>query len=433
MDILFKNANIVTCDDEQFLVENAYLGIENGKIVHLSVEKPQASAGKVIDAKGKVLMPGLVNTHTHIPMSCLRTYAEDLALQEWLEDHIFKAEAKLDQKCIEISAKLTIAEMLSTGTTSFTDMYYKMPAIAKVVADTKIRANLCNGAMCFTPNYIKEDDNAYHEFHKTFNEFHNACDGKIKVDAGIHGEYTSNAELWTYWAKTAKELGVNLHVHVSETISEHEGCKSRHGGKTPVQVLSEHGVLDVPTNLAHCVHIEDEDMDILVEKGANVAHNPVSNLKLASGIANITKMLEKGISVTLGTDGVASNNTHDLFEEIKLAALLAKGSTNNPKAIFSKDVLKMATINGAKSQGRENLGMIKIGFDADIIMLDFDNIHHYPMHDIVSSLVYNTSGQDVCLTMVMGEILYEDGKFTTLDIEQIKHELENYVLPIIKK
>ncbi|MFI3226419.1 MAG: amidohydrolase [Clostridia bacterium] len=432
MEILFKNATIVTVDDDNFVINNAYLGVDDGKIVYLSQNEPKIRAKREIDATGKVLMPGLVNAHTHIPMAVLRGYADDYALNEWLNEHIFPAEAKLDAKCVEIGAKLAIAEMISTGTTSLTDMYFKEPTVAKVLADSGMRGNLCNATLFFGEKYNHLEDNAYTEFTEMMENFHGFDNGRIKVDAGIHGEYTSNCDVWEFWRDEAKKDGLNVHIHVSETKFEHEECKKRHDGLTPVQVFEKYGVLENRASLAHCVYIEEADMEILAAKNASVAHNPVSNLKLGSGIANVAKMLEKGVNVALGTDGVASNNTHDLFEELKLCALLAKGTTCNPQAVDAKQAIKMATINGAKSQNRDNVGKLCVGFDADVIMLDFENLYHTPTYDVLSGIVYNTSGRDVLMTMIQGKILYENGEFSTIDVAQAKKELEEYVIPRIK-
>ncbi len=432
MDILFKNACVVTCVDENFVIENAFLGINNGKIEYLSTEKPNFVAKREIDATNKVIMPGLVNAHTHLPMSLLRNFAEDLDLFTWLHEHIFGAEAKFDEKCVEIGTKLTIAEMLKTGTTSVTDMYFKMPVIAKTLAEIGMRGNLCNGSMCFSDEYNNETDNAYHEFCECLKNYHNYDDERIKIDVGIHAEYTSNPQTWKFWSEIAKKYDLNVHIHVSETQNEHNDCKKRYNSKTPTQILDEYGVFDARTTLAHGVWLEPSDLELLATKNTTVTHNPVSNLKLSSGIANVKLIKEKGVNVALGTDGVASNNTHDLFEEIKLACILAKGSTLDPKALVARDVLKMATINGAKSQNRNNIGQIREHFDADLIMIDFDTINHIPTYDVCGALVYNTTGNDVLLTMVKGKILYENGNFTTLDIEQIKSDLYEYALPRIK-
>jgi 5-methylthioadenosine/S-adenosylhomocysteine deaminase len=223
-----------------------------------------------------------------------------------------------------------------------------------------------------------------------------------------------------------------MHVHLSETAKEHEECKARYGGKTPAQVLAEHGVFDTRATAAHCVYVTEADMALLAEKQVTVAHNPVSNLKLASGIAPVAKMLERGVNVALGTDGVASNNNHDLFEEMKLAALLQKGVSGDPTLLPAHEALKMATRGGAFAQGREKeIGMLKVGYDASLIMLDTDAAHLQPVHDPLSTAVYSARGFDVCMTMVRGKVLYEDGAFHTIDLARIRHALKDRVMPVL--
>ncbi|MGX6592483.1 amidohydrolase [Cetobacterium ceti] len=430
MNILFKNVNIVTMDKDNSIIQNGFLAVENDKISYIGEKRPLLTFEREIDGKNNVLMPGLINCHTHIPMSILRGYADDYDLQEWLFNYIFKAEAKIDNKCIELGATLSIAEMLRTGTTSITDMYFNEPIVAQVVAQTGIRGNLCNGSFCFENKYDYTKDKNYYQFLEMINKYHNFDNGRIKIDVGIHGEYTSIPEFWKFWANQAIKNDLNIHLHLSETSFEHENCKKKYG-KTPTEILAENNVFKVKTNLAHCVWLEKNDIRFISEHNGSICHNPVSNLKLASGIADITLMLDSGANICLGTDGVASNNTHDLFEEIKLAAILAKGKHLNAKVIPAIEVLKMATINGAKAQNRPNLGQLIVGFEADLILIDFNNISHTPTYDIISSLVYNTIGRDVLLTMVQGKILYENGKFYTIDISNIQKEINDYVLPII--
>ncbi len=426
MDILFKHADIITVDDNQFLIEKGYLGIEAGKIVYLSHEAPQTKAKKEIDATGKVLMPGLINTHTHMPTSLLRTIAEDLELEEWLYNYIFKAEARFDRKCLAVGTKLAIAEMIRTGTTSFSNMYYDLPLTAEILKESGMRGNLCNGAICLEGEYVGEEDSAFKEFIEVMENYHNLEDGRVKIDVGIHGEYTSNAKVWAFWSALAKQYQTNVHVHISETQKEHEQCKKRHNGKTPLQVLDSYGLFDTSATIAHAVWIEEEDRKLMAQKGISVAHNPVSNLKLASGIADLKALKAHGINVGLGTDGMASNNTYDLFEEMKVACLLAKGINLDPKIIVAEEVIKMATINGAKCQGRDNVGMLKEGYEADIIMIDFNNLNHMPNYNTVASIVYNTTGADVCMTMVNGRILYENGNFFTMDMDELIQDVKDY-------
>jgi len=429
MELVIKNAIVLTMNEGQPVLENAWIGIENGKIAAIGTPPPP-EAGRIIDGRGKLVMPGLVNAHTHVSMSILRGYADDYALQEWLEKHIWPAESKMDAHCMTVGAQLGFAEMIASGTVALTDMYSQIPSLAQAAFDAGIYANLGNGALCFDrENYRFEDNNSTKEMRTMLERWHGADDGRIVLDASIHAEYTSFPALWRDFAGFAKEHDLRMHVHVSETEFEHLECIKRHG-KTPARVLMEAGVFDTPTLAAHCVWAEEPDIEIFRQKGVTVAHNPVSNLKLASGVAPVPRMLEAGVNVALGTDSVASNNSHDLFEEIKLAAILHKGASQNPHAVPALDALGLATVNGAKAQGREGrLGRIQVGYDASLIMLDLDKPHLTPMHNPVSQVVYAARGSDVCLTMVRGKILYENGEHKTIDMEKVRFELAHTVMP----
>jgi 5-methylthioadenosine/S-adenosylhomocysteine deaminase len=279
--------------------------------------------------------------------------------------------------------------------------------------------------MCFNPaGYCFDTDGVTGQNREVLERFHQADNGRVKLDVSIHEEYTSFPGLWQDFSAYAAENGLNMHIHLSETRAEHENCIAKYG-KTPAAILAENGVFDTRTTAAHCVWLSDEDMDLLREKQVTVAHNPVSNLKLASGIAPVTKMQEKGVRVALGTDGVCSNNNHDLFEEIKLAALLQKGTTGDPRVIPAYDALYMATRAGAFAQGRENqIGQLKAGFDASLILVDTHKPGLYPVHNPVSTLAYSARGGDVYLTMIRGRVLYENGTYTTLDAEAIREKME---------
>ena len=309
-------------------------------------------------------------------------------------------------------------------------MYMYIPAVAKAAFEAGIYANITNAALVFDRDgYKMEKDNSFIQMEILRKDWHNRDNGRIKLDSGIHAEYTSFERVWRDFADYAKQYDLNMQLHLSETKFEHDSCVSKYG-KTPARVLCDAGVFDTRATAAHCVWLTDEDMDILREKGATVAHNPVSNLKLASGIARVSDMLHKGVNVAIGTDGVCSNNNHDMFEEMKLCALLQKGATLDPKQINACQALKLATVSGAYAQGREgSLGLIKVGYDASMAMIDLDVPQLTPVHNPLSTVVYSASGRDVCMTMVRGKVLYEDGEFTTIDMEKIKNELYGYVMP----
>lgn len=425
LDTLIKNVTAVTMDDEGHLYSDAYIAIKDGKISYIGTEAPQEQAEKVIDGRGMIAMPGLVNTHSHAAMSLMRGYADDYVLQEWLNDHVFPIEGKLVGDDVYWAMLWAQAEMLATGTIAYTDMYMHLPKMAQAAVDGGLYANISNGAMCFNPaGYCFDTDGVTGQNREVLERFHQADNGRVKLDVSIHAEYTSFPGLWQDFSAYAAENGLNMHIHLSETRAEHENCIAKYG-KTPAAILAENGVFNTRATAAHCVWVSDADMDLLREKQVTVAHNPVSNLKLASGIAPVARMLEKGVNVALGTDGVCSNNNHDLFEEIKLAALLQKGISGDPRLVPAQQALKMATRAGAFAQGREQeIGQLKEGFDASLILVDTGKPGLYPVHNPVSTLAYSARGGDVYLTMIRGKVLYENGIYTALDMEHIRSKME---------
>ena len=425
LDTLIKNVTAVTMDDEGHLYPDAYIAIKDGKISYIGTEAPQEQAEKVIDGRGMIAMPGLVNTHSHAAMSLMRGYADDYVLQEWLNDHVFPIEGKLVGDDVYWAMLWAQAEMLATGTIAYTDMYMHLPKMAQAAVDGGLYANISNGAMCFNPaGYCFDTDGVTGQNREVLERFHQADNGRVKLDVSIHAEYTSFPGLWQDFSAYAAENGLNMHIHLSETRAEHENCIAKYG-KTPAAILAENGVFNTRATAAHCVWVSDADMDLLREKQVTVAHNPVSNLKLASGIAPVARMLEKGVNVALGTDGVCSNNNHDLFEEIKLAALLQKGISGDPRLVPAQQALKMATRAGAFAQGREQeIGQLKEGFDASLILVDTGKPGLYPVHNPVSTLAYSARGGDVYLTMIRGKVLYENGIYTALDMEHIRSKME---------
>jgi 5-methylthioadenosine/S-adenosylhomocysteine deaminase len=432
LDTLFSNITVVTMDEENSVLLDAFVGVTDGKIAYVGRKAPQEHPKQIIDGTGMVLMPGLVNCHTHLPMSILRGYADDYDLQTWLNDHIFPREDKLDGRAVKAATLLGIAECLRFGITSVSDMYYFCDEMCQAVAESGIKANISRGTTYFvdeTEEFDPEQFVPYQEMVALHEAWHGFDQGRIKIEVSIHGEYTSNYKLWEHLAEYAINNDLGMHIHLSETKAEHESCLDRYG-LTPAQVLDCHAVLKPRVTAAHCVWCDDSDLDLLARREVSVVHNPISNMKLASGIAPVTKMLDRGINVALGTDGMASNNNSDLFEEIKTAALLAKVSTQDPTALSAPQVLRMATVNGALCQGREEeCGQIKVGMDADLIMLDFTQPHLIPCHNVLSHLAYSASGHDVCMTMVRGKILYAAGKYPTIDMNAVIKELSSYAMP----
>ncbi len=430
MTVLFTHVLGLTPADQP-LLEEGYVAVSQGKIQYIGTERPQGDFTQEISCEGKCLMPGLVNAHTHLPMSLLRGMGGGTNLQDWLEQHIFPAEARLDSRAVQAGTMLSIAELLAAGVTSVADMYNFCPDIGEVVMKTGINANLSRGVLCFDPDAKPEELEGIQDTLALLDHWHEKGEGQILCNLSLHGEYTSflNPSLWEYMAKLGQERGLSIHIHVSETQSEHEEAKARHG-KTPLAVLGDYGLWDQGGLAAHCVWTEPSDWALMVEKGISPVHNPVSNLKLASGIAPVPAMLQAGVCVSLGTDGVASNNNHDMWEEIKLLALLHKGISQDPKAISSRQALDIATKHGGIALGRKT-GELKVGYDADLILVDMGAISLTPCHDLLENLVFSACGRDVSLTMCRGKILYQDGVHTTIDIPALKKEVEEYAVPCI--
>ena len=428
LDTVIKNAVVIPMTAPGEVLYGASIGIKDGRIA--SVGSFEAEAARVIDAGGKLVMPGLVNAHAHTAMCVMRGYADDYSLKSWLFDKVFPVEARLDERAIVAGATLGMAEMIRFGTTSFSDMYFCQPAVAKTAERIGMKANLCNAVIALGDGYDFEKDRAVIETRRLLEEY--GARGPIRADVSIHAEYTSPPEIWRRVSAWAKEHGVITHIHLSETKAEHEECIARRG-MTPAAAFAANGVMDTPVLFAHGVWLSEDDMRIIAEHSSSLAHCPVSNLKLGSGMADTARMHAHGINVCLGTDGVCSNNSLDLFEEIKLAALLAKGTSLDPTALPAYEALRMATVNGAKAQGREGeTGVIAPGCDADIIMINTDAPHLRPIYDPISAAAYSVHGSDVVMTMVMGRVLYMDGEWTTLDVDAAVREVEEYAVPIVK-
>ena len=427
--ILLYHCRALLMDEENTLLDPAYVVVEGERIAAVSSTRPQGPFAQEIDCGGNVLMPGLVNAHTHIPMTLMRGYAGGCDLHTWLNDWIFPAEAKLDGRAVRAGAGLALAELIASGVTTIADMYMHTTHIAQAVLEAGISANLsCGGVYFGAPGDFGPDTCKDCENQRILTEeFHGAGNGQILVDASIHGEYTSNVPLWQWMADYAQRKGLGMHVHVSETQSEHEGSLTR-WGLTPFRILDRYGVWDTRAIAAHCVWTTEEDWAAMADKGVTCVHNPVSNLKLGSGVAWVPAMKAAGVNVALGTDGVSSNNNQDMFEEMKFAAVLHNGVTHNPLALLPRDVLAMATRDGGRALGRKT-GVIAPGYTADLILVDFTRPHLTPCHSVTDHLVYSAHGSDVVMNMARGKVIYKDGTFLTLDLDQILAEVRQYALP----
>ncbi|TYQ16428.1 UNVERIFIED_CONTAM: 5-methylthioadenosine/S-adenosylhomocysteine deaminase [Acetivibrio alkalicellulosi] len=425
MKILIENIDIITCDyNSEDIIKNAFLGIEGGYISFISRTKNEEfKPDYVINGKNKILMPGLVNAHTHCAMTILRNCADDVSLHEWLFNNIFPAEAKMEPEDVYWGSLLGIAEMIKSGTTTFADMYLHMDEVARAVSDTGIRANLSKSPWKFDASK-KRLANQMSDCFEYYKKWNNSANGRIKVSVEIHSVYLFDEESLCSSAQIAKELDARIHIHMLETLREREESIEKYG-MSPVEICLKTGVLDVPVIAAHCVHLSKKDIEIIKEKGVNVVHNPSSNLKLGSGIARVPELLSKGINVSLGTDGAASNNNLNIIEEIHLTAMIHKGVNMDPTCINAYECLKMATVNSSKALGLEReIGYIKEGMKADVILFDMNKTHICPINNPISAIAYCVQGSDVDTVIIDGNIVMEKGQLTTIDEEKVKYEVK---------
>lgn len=419
--MLFERISLI--DRDYQALSEMYVGTRGDRIAYIGKEAPAGDFGERYDGRGKLLIPGLVNIHTHSPMTLLRGYGENMALRDWLNKLIFPFEAKLNSSDIYWAFQLAIAEMVRYGTVSCTDMYYFGGSMAQAVIDAGFKANISDSVTCFDDRDYRKLP-IYQETLDTYSAWHGAGDGRLRLDLSVHAEYTSTPKVVAAVAEHCAQLGLRAHIHLAETQKEQVECLARHG-LTPAAYFERLGIFDHPTTAAHCVWCTGEDLDILARHGVTIANNPVSNLKLASGFCPVPAALSKGINIGLGTDSVASNNNLNLFEEMKLFATLNKTLAGDPCLITPAQALAAATVNGARSQGRTDSGLIAEGFKADLAVLDLAGPSMTPCHNLLYNLVYSASGSDICLTLVDGRVLYRDGQWPTLDIERIYAEVEN--------
>lgn len=423
--LLIKNGAFITMDEEQ-LQFNGWMAIEGNKISGLGAgeapEQEVALASEVMDGKGMLFMPGLVNTHGHAAMSLLRGMADDLALQDWLQNHMWPTEAKFNGDDVYWGSSLAAAEMIKSGTTTFVDMYDHMHRVAEVTEQSGLRASLTRGVIGLCPEDVQKAKLA--EAIQFAKDWHGAAEGRIHVMLSPHAPYTCPPDYILKFVEAAHDLDLPMHTHMSETLVEVEQNLKEYGYR-PVEHLDRLGMFSRPTLVAHAVHLNDEEIALLAERKVAVSHNPVSNLKLASGIARVPELLKAGVSVSLGTDSAASNNNLDLFQEISMAALLHKGVSGDPTVIPAAEALRMGTVYGARSIGLDGVtGQLKAGLKADFIAISLNKPHFVPQTDYVSHLAYTARGSDVVHVWVDGRQLLRNGQLLTIDEERILAEAE---------
>lgn len=371
-----------------------------------------------INAKNMLVMPGLINTHTHLAMSIFRGYKTDKKLMDWLENAIFPVEDKLKPEDIYWNSYLSCLEMIKSGTTTCNDMYLGMNKTVEAIRDTGLRAVV---AWCIKDDSIKDKVEQTREYAKMYNNDEN---GKIKIYVSADAPHTCNPDTIKLCVDLAKELNTGLHIHLAETIDEETKIKSRYN-KRSTEYLNDLDVFDVPVVLAHGIYVSDSDIEILKKIKGGISHNPISNCKLSSGICDVVKLRKNGINIGLGTDGIGSTTTMDMFEEMKTAAYLQKVNTMEPSSISAYDILKMATIEGAKVLGMENeIGSLEQGKKADMIFIKTDKLHMCPANDVCANLVYSSNGADVESVMIDGKIIMQNRKMINLDEKQVMRQVK---------
>ncbi|MGO5064609.1 MULTISPECIES: amidohydrolase [unclassified Clostridium] len=418
--MLIKNITLI--DENYDVIKDTNIVIEENIISYIGKDIPQNYTGHIYDGKNKVAVSGLFNMHCHVPMTLVRGYGEGLPLNRWLSEKIWPFESFLTDEDCYYGSLLGISEMIKSGVVSFNDMYFNLEGILKAVYETGIKANLSYGYVDTPENQDYFKGNAYKQTKMLNDYIKNTNTDRIKADVSIHAVYTSSEDSVRKISEYCNSTNMNMHIHLSETELEIKECKKRFG-VTPVEYFLNCGTFKSNTIAAHCVHLEDDDFSILKENNVTIAHCPSSNLKLGSGIAPLKSMLKHGINVTIGTDGAASNNNLNMIEEVNLAALLHKGVNKDPLFLSTKEIMKISSLNGAKAQGRKDCGSIKVGNRADIVIYNFDKPHMQPIHDVLANLIYSAQSDDICLTIIDGNIVYKDGTFTNIDIEKVYYNI----------
>ncbi len=430
MDTLISNVTVVTMNEKMDVLFGAFLGIDQGKISYIGKTAPEGTPATIIDGTGMVAMPGLVNCHTHLATTALRTLWDDTGRKEALEQ-LLQKEAKMDSRCAKASALLGIAECLRFGITSVSDLYYYPEATAQAVAEAGIGANISLSANRFTDEnepFDFETDEQCRELCRLTDKWHGYEDSRIRIDAGIYAEYTGNYPLWEGLSDYAAEKGLGFQLHLAQTEEEIQSCLDR-TGLSPAELLNCHRVFSVPALAAGCACLEEGDRLLLGKKKASVAATPLADAKSGLPTTPIAKCVKAGLNVALGTGGAVDGGNLDMFEVMRAAACAARMDGGDADAMPAQAVLMMATVCGARAQGRaERTGMLKEGMDADLILVDFSAPHLIPCHDVFRSLVFCAKGGDVAMTMVRGKILYQNGQFPTIDLKAVVEDLTGYTI-----
>ncbi len=416
-DLVIENGAILPMDSEDSILKQGLLGVQGDTIAHIGPLAQGYGAEKTIDARGGLILPGLINGHTHAAMSLFRGLADDLPLMEWLNNYIFPVERRMDAHFVHTGSLLACAEMIMCGTTTFCDMYLFEEEVARAAQKAGMRAVVGEVLYDFpSPNYgpVEEGLTYTESLIRKWKDH-----PLISVAVEPHSLYTCSPDLLTAASELAQAHGVPLIIHVAETLSEVAEVKKRYG-KSPIEHLNALGVLGPRLIADHCVHLQEEEIETMAARGVKAVENPESNMKLASGIAPLHLLLSHGVTVGLGTDGCASNNNLDLFTEMDMAAKIHKVQTMDPTVADATTVLKMATLEGAKALGLDRItGSLEVGKKADVIVVDTNRPHLTPLYNPFSHLVYSARGQDVSHTIVNGRVIMENRQLLTLDLDEV--------------
>lgn len=433
MDTLISGVTAVTMNEKMDVIFGAYIGIENGKIVSISKTAPTEKPATIIDGTGMVAIPGLINCHTELATTALRSLLDDLGQEEALEQTLRK-EDRMDSRAAKAAAKLAIAECLRFGVTSVSDLYYFPAATAEAVAESGIKANIALSAYRYideNEDFDFETDEQCQEMVRVVEKWHNYDNGRIQIDAGIHSEYTSNYPLWEALANYAQETGIGMQLHLAETQSEADSALDR-TGLTQAQLLNCHRLFDVPTTAVGCVSLTEDDKKLLGKRKISAVATPIAANKAGTCGADILGCVKSGMNVVLGTGSAMQAGNLDMFEVIRAAALQTRAITGRADALPAPAALMLATFCGARAQNRAaQCGMLKEGYDADIALIDFSAPHLMPCHNVLNALVYSVKGGDVAMTMVRGKVLYQNGQFPTIDLNEVVQELTQYAIPTL--
>ena len=431
MDTLISNVTVVTMNEKMDVLFGGFIGITDGKITSVSKNAPKEPPKTIIDGTGMVAMPGLINCHTHLATTALRSFCDDAASREALDVQLQK-EAKMDSRAAKAAALLGIAECLRFGVTSVSDLYYYPNATAEAVAQSGIKGNLALSSYRFidhNEDFDFDTDEQCQELVKVAEKWHGYNNGRIKIDAGIYAEYTSNHKLWEALAGFASEQNLGMQLHLAETQAETDSCLDR-TGMGPGELLNCHRLFAVPATAAGCTYLSETERKLLGKKNVSAVATPLACAKAGEASTPILECVKAGMNVALGTGGAIECGNLDMFEVLRGAAMSVRVGAHDPAALPSPAALMMATVCGARAQGRSlECGMIKEGMDADLCLLDFSAPHLIPCHNVLSSLVYSVKGGDVAMTMVRGNILYQNGQFPTIDLKEVVEELTTYALP----